>query len=414
MLLSGWPDSVVRICFFIALVGAESSLGSLPPPVNLSLSWDQNSLNVNINWREPAGLDTKSKVNYILTIYKENCPPKNNASSLLRTKMLSLSYPVSKEEGICVGITTNLEIGENKIASKEVYKYLPPPLALVENFKCVYYATKKMNCTWTVVKNTPDLQLFYRIGEQNKTLKSCMSYLSSGHIKTGCHLHDKDLTSNANVFFVISTTGENHLNNKFKIDINVSVKPPTPNVHITKEGEHLCFQAVIPNDFLAPQCLNYKFVYTRCNEKSEEITKNSSLHVEYDTACMYKVRVQVIYSSMFCGEGHDIESDTSEPGYYGEDGDPNLAFKLAMIVTPLIVCCCLVAALLMFRRIKDIILPKIPEPSLFFKDMLNSTSDGFSKGLDEKLYVPDKDIVASGVSLEPNSILLPQNHDTCI
>lgn len=42
--------------------------------------------------------------------------------------MLSLSYPVSKEEEICVGITTNPENGEKKIASKEVYKYLPPPL----------------------------------------------------------------------------------------------------------------------------------------------------------------------------------------------------------------------------------------------------------------------------------------------
>ncbi|XP_027025362.1 interleukin-13 receptor subunit alpha-1-like isoform X2 [Tachysurus fulvidraco] len=410
MLLSGCQDSVMLICFFIALVGADSFLGSLPPPVNLSLSWDQNSLDVNINWREPAGLDTKYKVIYMLAIYKEKCPPKNNTTFFKRAKTLHCQYSVSKEEEICVGIKTVPENGENKIASKEVYKYLPPPLALVENFKCVYYATKQMNCTWTVVKNTPDLQLLYKIGEQTK---SCMSYLSSGHIKTGCHLHDKDLTSNGKVFFVISTTGKNNLNNKFKIEINFSVKPPKPEVHITKEGELLYFQAIIPRDFLAPQCLKYKFVYTRCNERSEEITINSSLHVEYDTACMYKVRVHVIYSN-YCGTDHDIEGDPSEPGYYGEDDDPNLAFKLAMIVTPLIVCCCLVAALLMFRRIKNIILPKIPEPSLFFKDMLNSTSDGLSKGLGGKLYVPVKDIVASGVRLEPKSILLSQNHDTCI
>lgn len=52
-------------CFFFLIEGR------LPPPVNLSLSWDQNSLYVNINWREPAGLDTKCKVNYILAIYKE-------------------------------------------------------------------------------------------------------------------------------------------------------------------------------------------------------------------------------------------------------------------------------------------------------------------------------------------------------
>ncbi|KAK3545991.1 hypothetical protein QTP70_019303 [Hemibagrus guttatus] len=402
MVLPGWHDSVVLICMSIALVGADRFLGSLPPPGNLHLSWDQSKLSITVGWREPAGLDTKCIVNYSLAIYNENCPPKKNASHICRTKNLSLTLPISKEDKICVGITTNPEVCENKRASKEVYKDLPPPLALVKNFSCLYYAPKKMNCTWNVVKNTPNLQLFYRIEKNNEALKSCISYLTSGHNKTGCHMHDEDLTSNAEVFFVINGTGETHLINKFIIDIRASaVKLPKPKVIITKEGENLRFQAIILKDFLAPQCLKYKFVYTKCNEQRERIPSNSSLRVEYDIACKYTVRVQVIYTN-FCGGDHDIMSDMSEPEYYGEDSDPNLAFKVAMIVTPLIVCSCLIAALLMFRRVKDIILPKIPEPSLFFKDMLNSTSDGFSKSLSGgKVYEPVKDIVASNVYLEP-------------
>ncbi|MCI4377535.1 hypothetical protein PGIGA_G00204650 [Pangasianodon gigas] len=194
-----------------------------------------------------------------------------------------------------------------------------------------------------------------------------------------------------------------------------SVKPPKPNVNITQEGRLLRFQASTPN-YLPPQCWKYRYIYSKCNEESEmvETGDNPTLHVEYDIACKYAVRGQVIYSS-YCGGDVDIESDMSEPVYYGEDGDPNLAFKVAMIVTPLIVCCCLIAAIVLFRRNKDIILPKIPEPSLFFKDMLNSTSDGLSKSLGGgKLYVPVKEVVVSGVSLEPKSILLHPNHDTCI
>ncbi|KAB5579458.1 hypothetical protein PHYPO_G00195280 [Pangasianodon hypophthalmus] len=416
MKLLGWDGSVVLMCLSFTLVGVDSLSGSLPPPENLSLSWDPRNLSVHIHWREPAGLDTKCKVNYTLAIYYEKCPPRQNTPNIHRTSDLSFNHPFSKEDEICVGLTTNPMVCENKPASKEVYKGLSPPLALVKNFSCVYYAEKKMNCTWTIVKNTPDLQLFYREVNKNKdSLKHCLSYLTYGTMKTGCHLHDENLTTSAKVYFVINGTGDNHLiNNRFMIEIRVAVKPPKPKVSITQEGERLHFQASTPN-FVAPQCLKYKYMYSKCNEKSEvvETEKNSTL-VEYDTACKYAVRGQVIYSS-YCGGDVDIESDMSEPVYYGEDGDPNLAFKVVMIITPLIVCCCLIAAIVLFRRNKDIILPKIPEPSLFFKDMLNSTSDGLSKSLGGgKLYVPVKEVVVSGVSLEPKSILLHPNHDTCI
>ncbi|XP_053484860.1 granulocyte-macrophage colony-stimulating factor receptor subunit alpha isoform X1 [Ictalurus furcatus] len=414
MVLLGSEGSVVLICLSFTLVGVDSISGNLPPPENFSLSWHPRSLSVSVNWREPAGLDAKCKVNYTLAIYYEQkCPPRQNASYKLRTENLICEYPISKECEICMGITTNPMVCEEKKASKEIYKELSPPLALVKNFSCAYYANNKMNCTWTIVRYTPDLQLFYR--QEKKPLKHCKSYLTSGILKTGCHLDDKDLTPHERVYFVINGTGENHLiSNKFMIDIHVSaVKPPKPKVYITQEAERLHFQASTPN-FLAPQCWKYKYIYNKCSEKNEVFIENSSTRVEYDPACKYTVRGQVVYTN-YCGGDQNIESEMSEPEYYGEDGDPNLAFKVAMIVTPLIVCCCLIAAIVLFRRNKDIILPKIPEPSLFFKDMLNSTSDGLSKSLGGgKLYVPVKEVVASGVSLEPKSSLLHPNYDACI
>ncbi|XP_053363021.1 uncharacterized protein LOC128532882 isoform X1 [Clarias gariepinus] len=409
-------SSALLACLSFILTGVNSFSGELPPPENFSLSWRTNSLDVQVRWKEPAGLDKKCKVNYTVAVYHENCPPTKPAFDKCRTEKLTVERPVYEEKGICVGITTNPMLCAKTNASKEVYKYLSPPPALVENFRCGYYANKKMNCTWSIVKNTPDLQLLYREKKKpQESLKPCKSYIMNGNMKTGCHLHDDNLNLHADFYFVIRGTEENfQINNKFMIAIyNSAVKLPKPNIKIMQEGDHLRFQAS-HLDFIPKQCLKYKFMYTKCNEKNEVVeNENGSTSVQYDTACKYTVQGLVLYSN--CGSDLDITSDLSEPVDYGMDSDPNLAFKVAIIITPLIVCCCLIAAIVLFRRNKDIILPKIPEPSLFFKDMLNSTSDGLSKSLGGgKLYVPVREVVASGVSLEPKSLLLPPDNENCI
>ncbi|XP_046707998.1 uncharacterized protein LOC124387611 isoform X2 [Silurus meridionalis] len=321
MVLPGWGGSVLLMCMSFALDGLASLSGDLPPPENLSLSWDSSVLSLRVNWREPVGLGTDCKVNYTIAIYNEQkCPPRSNTSEKHRTDRLNFEHSISKEDEICVGITTNPMDCENKKASKEVYKHLSPP----------------------------------------------------------------------------------------------RVKILKPKVSITQEGERLHFQTITSN-FIPSHCLKYKYFYSRCKKESEEEAQEmSSVYVEYDTGCRYTVRGQVIYSSL-CGGKQEIESDISEPEYFGEDGDPNLPFKVAMIITPVMVCCSLIVAIVLFRRNKDIILPKIPEPSMFFKDMLNSTTDGLSKSLGGgKLYVPVKEIVASGVNVEPKSALLHPNHESCI
>ncbi|MCJ8731670.1 hypothetical protein PDJAM_G00202170 [Pangasius djambal] len=172
-----------------------------------------------------------------------------------------------------------------------------------------------------------------------------------------------------------------------------SVKPPKPNVNITQEGQRLRFQASTPN-YLPPQCWKYRYIYSKCNEESKmnETGDNPTLHVEYDTACKYTVQGQVIYSS-YCGGDVDIESDMSEPVYYGEDGDPNLAFKVAMIITPLTVCCSLIAAIVLFRRYKEKFFPKVPSPSHFFNDMFDRNKEMTKSLYVTELYVPNEEVV---------------------
>ncbi|KAI5609576.1 interleukin 13 receptor, alpha 1 precursor [Silurus asotus] len=128
MVLPGWGGSVLLMCMSFALDGLASVSGDLPPPENLSLSWDLSVLSLRVHWREPVGLGTDCKVNYTLAIYNEQkCPPSSDTPNKHRTDRLNFESSISKEDEICVGITTNPMDCENKKASKEVYKHLSPP-----------------------------------------------------------------------------------------------------------------------------------------------------------------------------------------------------------------------------------------------------------------------------------------------
>ncbi|KAL6490510.1 hypothetical protein MHYP_G00008550 [Metynnis hypsauchen] len=215
-------------------------------------------------------------------------------------------------------------------------------------------------------------------------------------MKTGCHLDDINFTSHRMFFNITGTVKGSTISNTFMRAPRDSVKPEPPNLNITRDGDRLYLQSNTPN--FAPQCWKYKFKYSKCNEESEkdiEAERNPSLLLEYDAACKYSAQVQTIFTD-YCGK--EAESEMSEAVVYGENTDLNSQFKVAMIVIPLMVSCCLIVALVLFRRYKDIILPTIPEPSLLFKDMLNSNNDGSQS---KSLYVPITEVVERDVRLEP-------------
>uniref|UniRef100_A0A4W4ENN2 Type I cytokine receptor cytokine-binding domain-containing protein n=1 Tax=Electrophorus electricus TaxID=8005 RepID=A0A4W4ENN2_ELEEL len=336
----------------------------LPPPRNLSLSWAHCSLTA--KWSKPTDLDSGCKVNYTVILCSNE---------------------------ICITIMTNPLMCENKKKSKPVHQCISPPKALVNNFSCIYYSDKKMNCSWNFLSNISDLQFHYGVLRERFSQRPCTSYITSGPLKTGCHMHSDDIAEK--MCLIINRTTEHDPTNSFVIEPREIVKPWPPKLKIIREGEYLHFQSSTP-DF-QPHCWQHMYMYSKCKEK----VRPSLLRVPYDEACRYTVRVQANYSP-YCGKG---ASDWSEPEYY--DVDPNWPLMVAVIVIPVIVSCCLITALVLFKRHKDIILPAIPEPSLLFKDMLNSNNDGLSKVGVGKLYVPIKEVVEKDVSLEPKSVLYP-------
>ncbi|XP_062849214.1 uncharacterized protein LOC134311513 [Trichomycterus rosablanca] len=172
-------------------------------------------------------------------------------------------------------------------------------------------------------------------------------------------------------------------------------KPPPPK--ITQSGKHLSFESSIPNP---AQCWECIFHLRICEAVSDISTSNCSAQVEYDEACKYTVQVQIKYVEL-CGIGNN--SEISKPAYYGEDGDPDMSFKVAMFVIPVIVSCCLIVALVQFWRHKEKIFPKIPNPSHLYNDLVNrNMKQGLNVG---DLFVPHEEVVEN-VTVEPNSTLL--------
>ncbi|KAF4089346.1 hypothetical protein AMELA_G00065330 [Ameiurus melas] len=182
------------------------------------------------------------------------------------------------------------------------------------------------------------------------------------------------------------------------------VRRPPPTFEIIEKGNYLNFSASAPESTV-PHCWKYVFQYRKCNEEQFTVYANEddgwSVQVQYDAACKYIVQVQAKYDTRYCGE-IEQDSDVSDPVYFGQNGDPNLPSKVAMIAIPVILCFCLIVAIVLFRRHKEKFLPKVPTPSNFFKDMFDSNKE-MTKSLNVgEIYVPNEEVVEE-VHVEPTT-----------
>uniref|UniRef100_W5KJC1 Interleukin 13 receptor, alpha 1 n=1 Tax=Astyanax mexicanus TaxID=7994 RepID=W5KJC1_ASTMX len=404
MIYCSW-EIALTICLSFLVAGVQNSADELPEPDNVTLSWNPERFSVIAQWSKPTGLDADCKVDYNVVLCLEKCPPTGPEAECFdnrRTPHLNHTWNVSTEKEICVNIRTKPVKCGHKKPSKPVQKGISPPLALVKNFTCVYYSHMKMNCTWNLISETSDLQLFYRNAE-NDSLKPCTYKLTYGDMKTGCHLDDINFHDDVQFFIFSGSTKSSQIQNLFIIEPRNSVKSEPPKLDIKREGERIFLNCSTP-DFRFPSrnnCWKYKFTYSKCDEKEQIVeTEGNVFSLEYNPACKYMFQAQTVFSD-YCGTRR--ESEMSEPVFFGESTNPNGLFMVAVIVTPIIVSCCLIVALVLFRRYKEIILPNIPEPSLLFKDMFNSTNDG---GQSKSLYVPITEVVERDVRLEPSSTSL--------
>ncbi|XP_051993471.1 interleukin-13 receptor subunit alpha-1-like [Xyrauchen texanus] len=404
-------DIYMILCFSVMFVGVENVSDQLPPPRNLNFIWQlyTSPFTLHVTWEIPEGLDANCKVNYTVEVrYGQDCPPNNRLQTIWRTSNLGLTFNVSNVNGLCIIVKTNPDICGDKNQSSPVKITIPPPpVMLVRNLSCFYYSGNRMKCTWdSAADDVQDLRLYYWL-PMTESVKEC-SDVTNEMKKTGCIIHSKYLKeSTDDMFYLFNGTHKGiPVNNTFK-DKNPwnKAKLNTPELKLKRVGQSLHFQTIRPQFYdYGEYCFGYNYIYSKCNEESVKVEGEINHTIEYDSACKYRARVWIIFKN--CGEGR---SDLSDEVEYGENSHPNLPGFLAVIIIPLIVSCCLIVSLVLLRRHKNIILPKIPEPGPFFKDMFNNnirTPEDLRSLEICRLYVPTEEFVESKICLEPDPTVL--------
>ncbi|XP_056115260.1 interleukin-13 receptor subunit alpha-1 [Rhinichthys klamathensis goyatoka] len=400
-----WNISLM-ICFSVSVMFVGSENTDLPPPKNLNFIWE-TPFRLSLTWEEPEDLDPYCKVNYTVQVYKsQDCSKKDlDSSKTWKVSQLGHKVNVSNENGLCISVSTNAENCGDRGQSQPVHIILPPPpVRLVTEHNCEY-SHNRMKFIWKPTDVVQDLS-FYYWSPVNESIIKCVP---DETMKTGeCVIHNEKLKEIMEIYYLFNGTHNgipvnNTIEGKYPTQC---VKPNKPQLKIRREGQYLQFETYESDSKEFDQiCYIYEYTYSKCNKKEKivnwQIGKMNN-QVDYDAACRYKASVQVLFSND-CGSG---ESDPSDEVEYGENSDPNLPVLLAVIIIPLIVSCCLIVSLVLLRRHKDIIFPKIPEPTLLFKDMLSNnirTTEDLRSPAAVRLYVPTDEIIESRIRLEPDT-----------
>ncbi|XDV18890.1 hypothetical protein PO909_024488 [Leuciscus waleckii] len=402
-----WNLSLM-ICFSVSVMFVGSENTDLPPPKNLNFLWE-TPFRLSLTWEKPEDLDPECKVNYTVHVYRsQDCSHKDLKS--YRVSRPSHKVNVSNENGLCISVSTNPEnCGDRGHSRPTTIILTPPPVRLVTDLSCGY-SHSRMKCTWKPGDDVQDLSFYYWL-HVNESIIKC---IPDETMKTGgCIIHNGDLKKMMEIYYLFNGTRNGfHVNNTFEGEHPLHcVKLNKPQLTIHKVGQELHFQTNGSDlDEFLKDCYTYQYTYTKCNEEKVPANGEKTLTVQYDPACKYRARVRILFSKN-CGYGGSDPSDEVE---YGENSDPRLPAFLGFIIIPLIVSCCLIVSLVLLKRHKDIIFPKIPVPTLLFKGIfINNirTSEYLQSPASVRLYVPVEEIVESSISLEPDTSLIPSTNN---
>lgn len=403
-------DISLIVCFSVSLmfVGVES-MSELPPPKNLNFKWE-TPFTLNLSWDKPEDLDPECLVNYTISVSSSQvCSYDKSEKRRVATNKVFLN--VSNVNGLCINVTTNFDnCGERRSAPKIIT--IPPPPVLLVKDRDFAYSHDKLKCTWRPAIDVKDLGFYYWY-KRDPPLESLIQCIPDETIKMGgCVIHNKflkDINVFSEMFYLFNGTYNGTVvNNTFRDEsANQYVRLKKPQLTVQRIGDSLIFQTNASDlDEFEESCYDYNYTYSVCGKESLFSKRINKTTQQYDPSCKYRARVQIHFSNN-CGQGFSEMSNEVE---YGENSNPNTPALLALIIIPLMVSCCLIVSLVLLRRNKDILFPKVPDPSLFFKEMLNSSvsvpQELPANSPVNKLYVPAEEILEYRISLEQDTPLV--------
>ncbi|XP_036404967.1 interleukin-13 receptor subunit alpha-1 [Megalops cyprinoides] len=401
-------------CYWVTLASTAEQAGVLPPPSRVSLQW-VNDFCVNLSWSPPENLNRSAcGVKYLV---EETI--RGGESNKFTKVCTNYTTCLELDGGVTYTVRTQPDTCGQINSSEGITLSIPPVKEkLVKDFQCVYYASGSMNCTWNPTSEATDLQLHYwwNDGERiHLPPEPCSLYLYSGNLKTGCHLHGGflDVTALYPMFFLIKgMRGGSVLRNTFYTLPRENVKPSPPKLKIEPlpdKPNHLMLTWEEPSGFHPElKYWDYQFRITNCEKKQPKSAhQDTYVEVPYDQRCQFRAQVRAVCNYM-CGKG---ASDWSQEESYGQDSS-DWSFHVAFIAIPIILTICVIVLLLFLKKLQVLILPQIPDPRKFLKELINSNEDQgvarpnlpWDSTLDErKVFVPEQTEVCLKIELEAES-----------
>ncbi|XP_074478892.1 interleukin-13 receptor subunit alpha-1-like isoform X1 [Sebastes fasciatus] len=346
-------DFFVLSCLFLTV---SSQGGQILPPQNVSLQWI-NDLYIQLSWEPPQ----HSMENCMYTVI---LPNEAEYDVKGQTKKF---YVVMKRSSRPLEIITVCETG-----SSEPFKVNLFYPGLVVDLECYVHATRQTHCSWHQAPDRhADLRFYYRVlrndgsvsiyDKSDQKVQECSSYIDPDGF-TGCDLE----ADNSDEIHILINGTLNNTHVLYTDKIEPYVRPPALNWTVTKTGGKFYINWTLPN---IPVQWNTTIRYTECNDTKYKHYEKGETSAVWDVVSNCPYRMDIRTKPLYV-EGR--ESPRSEEKYF--EADTNL-WLYATIIIPLMFAGLAALIFVCFRKNKDIIFPKVPEP----RDFLSDISDNNNK-----------------------------------
>ncbi|XP_055359466.1 uncharacterized protein LOC129603228 [Betta splendens] len=393
--------SALELLTALALAAFLCNAERLPPPTKLSYEWlDTFTVNVSWSWKRPSNLPESCNIKFKYwrepatllerrltpwNYFTEKCLTEENQSS-------DCNYTIKATNASpCDGWTDSRPVNPAVFTPK-------PRAEVVKGFKCLFEAGG-MNCSWTRVDPSHELNLSYRVCGQAKELKGCDGFYTSA-AKEGCYFSVGDDTD----ICVHAATEAGAMTFKAVQGLH----PPKLSVAEHGQSLHLSW----PPPEVGKACVwIHEFCFTECAEEKERshvpdartcrnITREGGVfkaQVPYDKNCRYEFWSRVL-TDKYCPQ---LSSDFGASVVFGVNVPTNRMQTVAAIIVPLILSVSVLLACYCFRRHSHIIFPTVPNPRVILKEMMNGNKElKFPAG---DVYMPEAEYTDSLKLVQENS-----------
>ncbi|XP_057710341.1 interleukin-13 receptor subunit alpha-1 isoform X2 [Corythoichthys intestinalis] len=343
----------VAVCFWVS-AEPRTPTGELSPPRNLTFRW-LSDFNPQLRWaHELLPPQCNYKVSWATT--------EKNSRRSRHTPGMSISNFIMEGGSIFFSVQTTC----NQKLSEPAYLNVTYP-ELVSVVQCSIITSTLTQCTWASLRFPPDLAFYYWLVNElddsdDASLSECPEYMLTEGERTGCRLKSK--TDQSITMLFNATVKGSLVRNTFKKKVvEVTPYPLSWNVSEVAGKFNLSW---IPPDVLRLKDWSFIINFTECDTVKEKKVKGATWTLMNRVShCQYQLTIKA----------QSIRGETgwSDVKHFGAEKNPNVLLY-ATIFIPLLCVGLVTLICYYFRRNKEDIFIKVPEPRDLLSDICNNNN----------------------------------------